>query len=272
MAMDEKCSSLLCVDLTAAAASHAQVVGVLAGFAAAAIAVVLARSEGDSAGSLIGRRHDGISSLFVALFTLTVAAFIYGTAAGVEGSAQRAAAMTFAAGIVTAVAVVNLALGLAGLLAVSAHRDLVPTVGRFVALIVPFSGSIYIFISATDVLRADNSDEPSETWVELALTGLALLILINGFLVLGLLIRSRQARSVRRRLPRLAITEDLLAVSSLVMTSVALTYFLVLLYVPESVARVWVLPIAVGTWSAFLVILFEAVATILGAEEGAGQG
>lgn len=264
MAMQDKCSSPLCVDLTVAAASHAQVVGVLAGFAVAAIAVVLGRSaEEDSSNARTPRRHDGLQALFVALFALIVAAFLYGTAAGVEMSAQRAAAMTLAAGLVAAVAISDLAFGLVGLLAASAHKSLASTAGRFVALAVPLVGTIYVFVSAVDVLRATSSVEPLKTWIKAILIVSAALILAGGICLLALPIRIRQRLLIRRRYFRDITTERNLVRASFALAGVALMYFLALLYVPDSARAVWILPILAGTWVMFVAFLFGAVVTML---------
>jgi hypothetical protein len=264
MRMQDECSSPLCVDLTKAAASHAQVVGVLAGFAVATIAVVLSRSaDEDPSKTRITQQHGGIQALFVALFALIVASFMYGTAAGVEMSAQRAAAMTFAAGVVAAVAISNLAFGLVGLLAASAHKALTPTAGRFVALVVPLAGSTYVFVSAIDQLRASDSDEPLETWVVVILSILALLILISWICLLVLPVRARQRPLSGRLRLRELTTEKNLARASFALTGVALVHFLVLLYLPESASAVWVLPIMGLAWVTFVAVLFGAVVVTL---------
>ncbi|MFD3400113.1 hypothetical protein ACFWUU_05540 [Kribbella sp. NPDC058693] len=95
---DTDCTSTLCVNFNVAAVSHAQVMGVMAGFVVAAIAVVLERPRaptGDGQQAV----HDGIQALFVALVAFIVAAFLYGIAGGVEASPQRAAAMILAAAL-----------------------------------------------------------------------------------------------------------------------------------------------------------------------------
>jgi hypothetical protein len=259
------CTSPLCVDLTEAALSHAQVAGVLAGFAMAAIAVVLARSPVQKSSSTpVAQRHDGIAPLFVALFALVVAAYLYGTAAGEESGAQRAAAMTFAAGLAAAIAISNLAFALVGLLAASAHRELALGGGRAVALAVPTAGSLYVFVSAVDVLRADDSDEASETWVEVLLTVMAAVILIGGAWVLFRIVW-KKGEATSGRLSHLGqpTTEGTLVVASGTFLCAALVYFLVLLYVPGSASAVWVVPVMVAAWVLFIVILFNAVVTTL---------
>jgi hypothetical protein len=116
----------------------------------------------------------------MALAALVVGRVLYGTAAGAQGSGQRVAAMTLAAGVVAAVAVSNLAFGLLGLLATSVHHELGSTGGRFVAITVPLGGTVHVFVSAVDVLRVDASDEPSETGAEIVLAIIGVTLLAAG--------------------------------------------------------------------------------------------
>jgi len=232
----EECTSKLCVDLAVVAASHAQVMGVLAGFAAAAIAVVLQRPRRFTA-DYRKQSHDGIPALFVALIALLVAAFLYGTAAGAEANPQRVAAMTLAAALPAAAAVSSLAFGLLGRLLDSAHWELTGRGATYVAIVTPAGTSIYVFVSAVDVLGVNATHEPSETDIAVPIGTLGIVV----FLLL-VLVAAAAVPALRRSLRPLSVLhralekrhqagEAVLGFASLAIVGFGLAYFLVLLYV-----------------------------------------
>jgi MFS family permease len=259
----EECTSKLCVDLAVAAASHAQVMGVLAGFAAAAIAVVLQRPRSLGADNRNQPHNDGIPALFVALIALLAAAFLYGTTAGAEANPQRVAAMTLAAGLPAAAAVSSLAFGLLGLLLDSAHWELTGRGATYVAIVIPAGTSIYVFVSAADVLGVDASDEPSETDIAVLVGTLGIVV----FLLL-VLVAAAAVPALRRSLPPLSVLhgalkkghradEAVLGFASLAIVGFGLAYFLVLLYVRGASSNTWVIPILVASWVAYVVIFIQ---------------
>jgi MFS family permease len=255
----EGCTSRLCVDLADVAASHAQVMGVLAGFVVAAIAVVLQRRR-DPAADDLEQPHDGIPALFVALVALVVAAFLYGTAAGAEASPQRVAAMTLAAGLPAAAAMSGLAFGLLGLLLDSAYRELAVRGGTYVALVVPTATSIYVFVSAADLLRVVVSHGPSERYIAVLIGILGIGVFL--FLVLVAAAELSKSGELPRSLSWLHDTltkrhrsdEAFLGFALLAIVGIGLVYFLMLLYSPAVALSIWVAPILVAAWVAYIVI------------------
>jgi hypothetical protein len=257
------CTTPLCIDLTEAAASHAQVVGVLAGFAAGGVAVALARtSTGNDPRRSMGAQHHGIRALFLSFACLVLAAFLYGTAAGGEGSPRRIAAMTLAAGVVTGVAISNLAFGLLGLLAASPHRDLVSSGGRFVATTIPSGATLYVFVSAADVFRVGSLKTGTDRMaaVFLAVLGAGSLAGVCSWFLVSIVLKKEMRTWVS---PAIRVAPEVrLIVTSLLVTGAALVYFLVFLYIPAAADAVWTAPLMVSVWLVFMVDLLWDVKAI----------
>jgi MFS family permease len=290
------CTSHLCVDLNAAATSHAQVMGVMAGFVVAAIAVVLERprplGSGDRASGGNGadgiekeglgdsssqRSHDGIPALFVALIAFVVAAFLYGLAGGAEvkdaapgdsgaaAGAQRVAAMMLAAGLPGCAAVSALGCGLLGLLLDSAHWRLTSRAAPYISLAVPAATGLYVFVSAKDVLEVSVASRPY-TLVTYAFGLFLSLVLLVVAAALLPTVRSRGPLNGLRRLltHRPGFGEALLGFASMGIVAAGISYFLVLLYIPAAADVALLVPIWVGVWVAYACAFIYTSAGMVG--------
>lgn len=137
------CKTLLCFDMTASAGFHAQLTGILAGLAFASIVVILQSTSFSGRGA-----EAGLLSFFSALITLIIAAFLYGTAAGEERIAGRAAIMVFLAGVTSAVAVLELLYGLTWLVRAGGFPNATEMTARITALVGPLITFVYLAVTA----------------------------------------------------------------------------------------------------------------------------
>jgi hypothetical protein len=259
------CTSSLCIDLTKAANSHASVMGVFAGFAVAALAVLLARSASTSGQSEPAR--DGTQALFLALLTFIVAAFLYGTASGDEAGPQRVAAMTLAAGLVASTAVSILIFGLLQLLSISARSELTARSAILAALLVSSLTSVLIYASVVDLFRSYPAGiNPGVTTIVIAaLLGIATVSFFATPLLPG---------TTLERIPIVARTLGLMptkrarasytpfALASFLLLGSATVYFFLLLYLPESAFLSWPFLILLGVWLGFSVTYVRACASL----------
>jgi hypothetical protein len=137
------CKTPLCFDMSSSAGFHAQLTGILAGLAFASIVLIL------QSRTLSGRSAEaGLLSFFAALITLLIAAFLYGTAAGEELVAGRAAIMVFLAGLTSAVAALELFYGLTWLVRAGGLPNAAEMTARITAFVVPLITFVYLAITA----------------------------------------------------------------------------------------------------------------------------
>lgn len=260
--------SPLCVNLTAAAASHAQVMGVLAGFAVASLAVVLQRPK-----PIDGRivEHHGIPSLFAALIAFVSAAFFYGTAGADRAGPAHTAQMILAAGLAGAVAISELAFGLLGLLLLSAHEEIADRAARYGAVIVPWGVGVYFFVSAVDVWKVGGSavNHPDAFIASIAVLGGTQLILLVSLLIIDMTARSGKGpfTGLRHleRLHGLRNGEPLLAALSIGLVVIAAAYFLMLFYMSTSApGLLWLVPFILASWVIYATLFAAAAVNLTG--------
>jgi hypothetical protein len=133
---------------------HAQLTGILAGLAFASIVLILQSS------SFAGRGTEaGLLSFFSALLTLIIATFLYGTAAGEELIAGRAAIMVFLAGVTSAVAVLELFYGLTWLVRAGGFPNVTEMAARITVLVAPPITFVYLAITALNEVRVTTGRE-----------------------------------------------------------------------------------------------------------------
>ena len=172
--MDEAaCKTLLCFDMTSSAGFHAQLTGILAGLAFASIVLILQST------SLSGRGAEaGLLSFFSALITLLIAAFLYGTAAGEERIAGRAAIMVFLAGITSTVAVLELFYGLTWLVRAGGFPNATEMTARITALVIPLITFVYLALTALNEVSITTGREVVGTPIFVFLLLVSLLLLL----------------------------------------------------------------------------------------------
>ncbi|MEU1375995.1 hypothetical protein ABZ442_20405 [Streptomyces triculaminicus] len=231
----------------------------LAGFDVAAISFLLGRERATRRGS--PDPHAGIIMLLTSLVGLVAAAFLYGVAAAIRGDEARAATMVLAAGMVAAVAVSGLFLGLVLLIVVALPRGTSMLVARGVILVLPLLETVYVAVSVLDVLRIGH--DGSTGWSTWGLLGGA----IGAALTLGVALQTKWDRL----LPcRGLVKETWFAGFSLVITFVGILLFVLCMYGGRESQRSGVAAIGVGVvWTAFVVIFAVAVRAMAQAEPGA---
>jgi hypothetical protein len=189
--MDEgTCRTLLCFDLSAAAGFHAQLTGILAGFAFTSIVLILQNHKGSGRGT-----EAGLLSFLSALITLLIAAFLYGIAAGEELTAGRVTLLVFLAGTASAIAVFELFYGLTWLVRAGGFPNAAEMTARISALVVPLITFLYLTISALNHVSVTEGRHMIGSFVTVFLSLLSLLL----FLVL-LLVQLAWASPELRRL------------------------------------------------------------------------
>jgi hypothetical protein len=256
--MDEAaCKTLLCFDMTTSAGFHAQLTGILAGLAFASIVVIL-QSTGFS-----GRGAEaGLLSFFSALITLLIAAFLYGTAAGEERIAGRAAIMVFLAGVTSAVAVLELLYGLTWLVRAGGFPNATEMTARITALVAPLITFLYLAVTALNEASVTTGREVvgSAVFVFLLLLSfLLVLILVAVQLFWG----SSELRQLAiRSASRLGPEPWLSLISIWVGLAAAVTGGIVLQLDPDIAAPHWLIYIVMALWFGFecvMVLLVRAI-------------
>jgi hypothetical protein len=170
---DTPCRTLLCFDLSNTAGFHAQLTGILAGLAFTAIVLILQSS------TLSGRAAEaGLLSFVSALVTLLIAAFLYGTAAGEERIAGRAAIMVFLAGIASAIAVLQLFYGLTWLVRAGGFVNVTEMTARVSALVIPLITFVYLVTTALNHVRVTTGQAVIGSAIFVFLSLLSLLLVV----------------------------------------------------------------------------------------------
>lgn len=172
--MDEAaCKTLLCFDMRTSAGFHAQLAGILAGLAFASIVLILQSASSSGRGA-----EAGLLSFFAALITLIMAAFLYGTAAGDERIAGRAAILVFLAGVTSAVAVLELLYGLTWLVRAAGYPNATEMTARISALVGPLITFLYLAITALNEVSVTSGREVVGSPVFIVLLLLSLLLVV----------------------------------------------------------------------------------------------
>ncbi|MEV4922906.1 hypothetical protein [Streptomyces roseoverticillatus] len=233
----------------------------LAGFDVAAISFLLGRERATRRGGL--DPHAGIITLLTSLVGLVAAAFLYGVAAALRGDEARAAAMVLTVGMVAAVAMSGLFLGLVLLIVVALPRGTSVLVARGVILVLPLLETVYVAVSVLDVLRIGHDDSAAERLTRGILVGA-----IGAALALGIALQAKWDKLLPcRRL----VKETRFAGFSLVMVFFGILLFLLCMYGGRESRRSGVAAIGVGVvWTVFVVIFAVAVRVMAQAEPGAG--
>jgi hypothetical protein len=171
--------------MRSSAGFHAQLTGILAGLAFASIVLILERRPSVARGT-----EAGILSFFSTLIVLLIAAFLYGTVAGEEVVAGRAALLVFLAGFATAIAVLNLLYGLAWLVRAGGFLNAAEMVARITALIAPLLTFCYLAITALNeiTITAGQDGPGSGVFVFFSVESMLL-----GFVLVLIQIRWRSA-------------------------------------------------------------------------------
>jgi hypothetical protein len=186
------CKTPLCFDMSSSAGFHAQLTGILAGLAFASIVLIL------QSRTLSGRSAEaGLLSFFAALITLLIAAFLYGTAAGEELVAGRAAIMVFLAGLTSAVAALELFYGLTWLVRAGGLPNAAEMTARITAFVVPLITFVYLAITALNEVSVTTGRDVVGSPV------FVLLVLLS--LLLGLVLVAVQIAWGSPQLRRLAL-------------------------------------------------------------------
>jgi hypothetical protein len=256
--MDEAaCKTLLCFDMTSSAGFHAQLTGILAGLAFTAIVLILQST------SLSGRGAEaGLLSFFSALITLLIAAFLYGTAAGEERIAGRAAIMVFLAGITSTVAVLELFYGLTWLVRAGGFPNATEMTARITALVIPLITFVYLAVTALNEVSITTGREVVGTpiFVFLLLVSLLLvLVLVVGQLRWG---SPRLRQLAMRSASRLGPEPWLSLVSIGVGLAAAVAGGIILQLEPDIAAPHWLIGTVMTLWFGFecmIVLLVRAI-------------
>jgi hypothetical protein len=253
------CKTFLCFDMSTSAGFHAQLTGILAGLAFASIVLIL------QSNTLSGRGAEvGLLSFFSALITLIIAAFLYGTAAGEELVAGRAAIMVFLAGITSAVAVLELFYGLTWLVRAGGFQNATEMTARITSLVAPLLTFVYLAITALNEVKVTRGREVTGSPV------FVFLLLLSLLLVLALLLT--QASWDSPKLRRLAIwsasrlgPEPWLSLVSVgVGLAAGATGGVILQLDPNIAAPDWLICVLMTLWFGFecvLVLLVRAIDT-----------
>ena len=210
--------------------------GVLAGFAMTALTLVLPRSVTGP------KPRDGILALLVAMIGLLASAFMYASAAGARAGQQQAAAMAFSSALVAVAALANLFFGLQAILASAAGDQSAERASWVVSTVIPFFTTIYIGVSAVNVVRVDPDRGP---W----LGSVALLLLPS---LLGLIFG-------KVMIYRKDCDEVVIAVTTMIVSSASFVYFLILFYVAEAAQAVWPVASLLAIWITFVPIFMAAL-------------
>ena len=143
------CQTTICFDVRVAAGSHASLMGLLAGFAFAVIANLLGpqRSTNPERGI-----EACVTALVAALLTLTMAAFLYGTTAGEEVLAGRAAIMSLLSAITASIAILALFYAMAWLACLSNFSFAAEVITRLTASGVTSVSFMYLIISSLNAV------------------------------------------------------------------------------------------------------------------------
>jgi hypothetical protein len=159
--------------------------------------------------------------------------------------------------LVASVAVSQLAFGLLGLLATSAHDRITHRMGVYVTRVVPASASVYVLVSAFDVLKANKSDQDGDVTVAIfSLVGALALVLVGIAWGVGkwvVRVDRKEPWEVHDLHVGRRNGEGPLTVVSIVLAFIGVGYFLSLLYIHE---------VAKTTWLAFGVTLVWATYAI----------
>jgi hypothetical protein len=250
------CSSPLCINLTEAAGFHAQMMGVLAGFALTCLVLIVGGERDQHPPSA-----NGLIMLFVALVLLSTAAFLYGTAAGEEERGSRAASLILMSGSVAAVAMASLMFGLLPLV-VPRFEELAELGPRAVALIVPVTTTFYLLVSGVDLLRVQSLPRADDA-NRVALV-LLLLLAVSAIAVIQIGWHSDALRRLTER-PPWSVEEKYLGGMALVFGAVSAGAFGLVMQFPELTKWTPILLLIIALmWLPFVTTYLLAVRKVAG--------
>jgi hypothetical protein len=251
------CKTLLCFDMTTSAGFHAQLTGILAGLAFASIVVILQSTSFSGPGA-----EAGLLSFLSALITLLIAAFLYGTAAGEERIAGRAAIMVFLAGVTSAVAVLELLYGLTWLVRAGGFPNATEMTARITVLVGPLITFVYLAITALNEASVTTGRQVPGSPIFVFLLLLSFLLLLVVVAVQSLWGSPKLRQLAMRSASRLGPEPWLSLVSIGVGLAAGLAGGIILQLEPDIAAPHWLIAAVMALWFGFecvIVLLVRAI-------------
>jgi len=162
----EGCKTILCFDITKASGYYSQMAGVLAGFAFAAI-ILLIQSQplGQPNQQQRANLQKVLISFITAFLGLVITTFLYAVVSGEEVMAPRAMTLGFVSSIAFSIAVLDLFYGVVWLFKAWDMGDIATTSGRIAGFVLPLIIYIYMGVTALDMLAVAEGQRVTGTWI-----------------------------------------------------------------------------------------------------------
>ena len=230
------CPNALCFDVRTAAGFHSQLMSVLAGFAFAVIATLLATPGAKARDRAL---EASIVSLIATLVMLIAASFFYAAAAGEQVLAPRAAIIVLLAGVDAVFGSLSLLYGLTWLARRSS--DLVAdTIARVTASGVTTGSFFYLVVSANNELTIARNQRTSGALLTV-FAGICA-VMLGAAIASQLMWHSGTLERVARRLDESSRPEQwLMRLAAMTAAGTGLSYAIVLRFPPTAAAPIWLL-------------------------------
>jgi hypothetical protein len=162
----EGCKTILCFDITKASGYYSQMAGVLAGFAFAAI-ILLIQSQplGQPNQQQRANLQKVLISFITAFLGLVITTFLYAVVSGEEVMAPRAMTLGFVSSIAFSIAVLDLFYGVVWLFKAWDMGDIATTSGRIAGFVLPLIVYTYMGVTALDMLAVAEGKRVTGTWI-----------------------------------------------------------------------------------------------------------